>query len=420
MKNIISILKKSIIFTTVFGILSMYSSLDFVTASFDISEKICCSDSKEAKFKIMCADYNNCLVNVSNSILKCYGVKNEHDTLKELDVYLAKGYKNVVLLLYDGFGSNLIKRHLGENSFLYKNKIKDITSVFPATTTAATTSLITGKTPMEHCWLGWDIYIKSIDKTITMYKNVLKGTKTKAANRNVANEEFPYVTIFDKINESNNAKAYCVSPYEGVIYDSDEPDQMYDKIIDLCKDSDKKFIYAYCREPDHSMHDYGTDDDKIIEIMKTLDKKTNQLCDNLEDTLIIITADHGHMTAGEHIVLDDYPILKNMLIRETSLEPRTTNFFVKIEMLKLFKQEFNKLFGKYFTLLSKQEVIDKKLFGDGIPHEKFESCLGDYLAIAISDKSIDDKYDPNPLKGLHAGSTEDEILIPLIVVERRM
>jgi len=40
-------------------------------------------------------DYNNCIVNVSNSILKYYGLKNYHNTLEELDKYLEKDYKNV-------------------------------------------------------------------------------------------------------------------------------------------------------------------------------------------------------------------------------------------------------------------------------------------------------------------------------------
>jgi hypothetical protein len=39
-------------------------------------------------------------------------------------------------------------------------------------------------------------------------------------------------------------------------------------------------------------------------------------------------------------------------------------------------------------LLSKQEVLTKKLFGTGKVHPRFEEFWGDYLAIAISDVSI--------------------------------
>lgn len=369
--------------------------------------------------KIMHPNYDNCLVNVSNSILKYYGSQNTHNTLAELDEYLKKDYKNVIILLYDGFGSNLIRKNLGDQAFLSKNKIKDITSVFPATTTASTTSVITGLTPMEHCWLGWDTYIPSVDKVVTMYLNTIKNTETEVADYNLAKQEFPYITIMDKINNSGNARAYSISPFEGIHYDEENADEMYDKIIKLCNTNEKKFIYAYCTEPDHTMHELGTEDERVIEIMKHLNAKTEELANKLNDTLLIVTADHGHITARDYIALDNYPRLKNMLIRDTSLEPRATNFFVKENMLEAFKCEFNKLFGNDFILLSKQEVLDKQLFGNGVANEKFYACLGDYISLAISDKAIIDVADPNPLKGLHAGITEDEVLIPLIVIDKK-
>ena len=371
--------------------------------------------------KITYPDYNNCLVNVSNSILKYYGVKNTHNTLAELDKYLEKEYKNVIILLYDGFGSNLIKRNLGEASFLNKNKVKDITSVFPATTTAATTSVTTGMTPTEHCWLGWNNYVKSIDKVVTMYLNVLKDTDLAAADYNVSRTEFPYVSIFEKINNVGNAKAYAVSPYEGITYNAETPDEMYDKIIELCKNDEKKFIYAYCIEPDFSMHINGIEDDKSINLMQILNDKTQELSSKLEDTLLIVTADHGHITVGGHIILSDYPQIKDMLIRETSIESRATNFFVKKDKIEDFKEEFNKLFDSDFLLLSKQEVLDKDLFGTGTPNEKFYDCLGDYIALAISDKVIADTTASESLilKSHHAGVTEDEVLVPLIVIDKK-
>jgi len=368
--------------------------------------------------KTIHADYNNCLVNLSNSILKHYGQETHHSTLPALDKHL-KDYKNIVLIVFDGFGSNLLAKYLGENSFLAKNKITDITSVFPATTTAATTSLITGRTPVEHCWLGWDTYIKSMDKIITMFRNYEKGFEENPFEQNICQNEFPFKTIMQTINESKNAEAYNVSPFGDTYFPEDRFGKMFGIIKKLCRSDEKKFIYAYCSEPDHAMHRLGTKHAKILKIMKRIDKKVAKLCKKLEDTLVIITADHGHIDVGEYIVLDDYPILKNMLIRETSSEPRATHFFVREDMLDSFQKEFNNLFGNDFILLSKQEVLDKKIYGDGIPHEKFVSCLGDYLAIAISDKAIRDTHEQKMHKSMHAGITEDEVIVPLIINENK-
>jgi len=58
-------------------------------------------------------------------------------------------------------------------------------------------------------------------------------------------------------------------------------------------------------------------------------------------------------------------------------------------------------------------------YPDGTPHEKFMSCLDDYIAIATSDKYIEDKHDDMIFKGLHAGITEAEMIVPLIIIDKK-
>lgn len=370
--------------------------------------------------KLKLPDYDNCLTNLTNSILKHFGAETKHGTLNELDTYLnLNDYKNIVLLLYDGLGSNLLKRNLAKEAFLNKHTIKSITSVFPSTTTASTTTVLSGLNPVEHCWLGWDIYVESYDKTVTMFLNVLKGTQTTASDKHIAHDEFPYKDIFDQINETQNAKAYCISPFGGSVYNKDTPDEMYDRILEMCDTDERKFIYAYYPEPDALMHEFGTAHDKVIRKMEYINMKTEELCRNLKDSLIIITADHGHIDA-ENIVIEDYPEFQDMLIRETSLERRVTNFFVKKDRLKEFKTKFKEICGEDFLLLSKQEVIEQNWFGTGGPNSKFYSCLGDYVSIAISDKAIYDRKKHVKEKALHAGITEDEVLVPLIIIDKKI
>lgn len=52
-------------------------------------------------------------------------------------------------------------------------------SVFPPTTTSATTSFLTGLTPSEHHWYGWDMYFQDSNETISLFLNKVKGTKKK-------------------------------------------------------------------------------------------------------------------------------------------------------------------------------------------------------------------------------------------------
>lgn len=369
--------------------------------------------------KVIYPNYNKCLVNLSNSILKYFEADSYHSSLEEVDKILKKHqYKNVVLILNDGLGSKILERNLSNESFLIKHKIADITSVFPATTTASTTSVTTGLNPIEHGWLGWYLYVKDIDKTIVTYLNTIKDTDTPAADYNVARTFLPYKSVFENINEKGKYKAYGVSPYIDVKYEFEKPDEMYKRISELCQLEGKKFIYCYYNEPDHLMHDFGVSDDKVKNNIEYINNKIEEMCSSLKDTLVIVTADHGLIDV-EHTYLVDYPSIQETLIRETSIEPRATTFFVKPNQKNTFVNEFNKYFKNDFILLTKEEVIDKHLFGYGKENIRFNYSLGDYLAIAISNKCIDDKVTSNPLKAMHAGITEDEVLVPLIIIEKK-
>ena len=78
--------------------------------------------------------------------------------------------------------------------------------------------------------------------------------------------------------------------------------------------------------------------------------------------------------------------------------------------------EFYYNFKNEFLLLSKREVIENNIFGVGKMHPKFEEFIGDFLAIAISDKGIVYSQDSNQFISNHAGITEKEMKIPVIAI----
>ena len=103
------------------------------------------------------------------------------------------------------------------------------------------------------------------------------------------------------------------------------------------------------------------------------------------------------------------------LTRNTSIEPRAVNFFIQSEKKEEFEILFKKYFSNDFDLYDKEDIIISKLFGDGEENEIFRDSLGDYLAIAKTDKTI--LYiGSEVLKSQHAGYTDDEIYVPLIVI----
>lgn len=129
---------------------------------------------------------------------------------------------------------------------------------------------------------------------------------------------------------------------------------------------------------------------------------------------IFVIADHGHKNV-ENITLEDYPDIVECLEKNTSLEPRSVNFFIKKEKKQKFELLFNNYFSNDFDLYTKKDVINSHLFGNGKENKVFRDILGDYLAIAKTNKAI--LYgDSRILKAQHAGYTDDEIYVPLIVI----
>ena len=360
-------------------------------------------------------DYHNCITNLACSIQKYFGVEYKHDTLKDIDEILARRQpKNVILLLYDGMGARIIERNLPEDSFFIRNKLRDIYTVFPATTTAATTSVQSGLNPVEHGWLGWDCYVPPIDKVITLFREREKGSNEISEEFLTVKDQYAYKSIVPQINEKGDDKAYSVSPFGDVKYESVE--EMMEKISQLAHQDGRKFIYGYNSEPDSSMHDYGPDSPEVLKLIWQRNDLTEQMVKDIEDSVVIVIADHGHRVV-DTIYLTDYPDVLELLERPTSVEPRAVSFKIKEGKHQLFEELFNKYFSDSFTLYTAEDVISSKLFGDGAEYRYFRQSLGDYLAIAYGDKVI--RMDDSVcLYSEHAGYTDDEIYIPLIVVER--
>ena len=65
-------------------------------------------------------DFNNCILNVTASIMKKYQVKSKFSTISIIDEKIMNS-KHIFLIILDGLGKNIIENNLDENSFIKKN-----------------------------------------------------------------------------------------------------------------------------------------------------------------------------------------------------------------------------------------------------------------------------------------------------------
>lgn len=361
-------------------------------------------------------NYGKSLVALASSVLTHFSAESNHTTLTFFDELLAKKrYKNVVVMLFDGMGTEILKKHQESAPFLTSHLRDTISSVFPPTTTAATTSIQSGLTPLEHAWLGWSTYFKELDKTINLFPNTDFFTDEPIAEYNAAKTIIPYKSIEEKINDGGKYKAYFVSKHASVHIETLE--ELTEKTVELCQKQGEKYVYTYWNQPDFDIHDLGVGHEKIAWQIRLINDTVEKLCQKLEDTLLVVTADHGLVDVN-WVTLQDYPDVLECLVRTPSIESRALTFFVKEGMHDTFKYRFLQRFGDKYLLLSKAEVLQQGIFGSGKPHKKFDDFLGDYLAIATSDLCIE----PRPLgeftfRAMHAGLSDDELNVPFIAVE---
>lgn len=358
-------------------------------------------------------DYKNCVANLACSVLRYFGAQSpDNGTLPMADELLSTEYKNVVILLLDGMGKNILEANLEPDGFFRRNLRGVYSSVFPPTTVAATTSLESGLFPNQHCWLGWECYYKGIDENVTVFLNTRQGTAEPAADFDVAWTYFPYTRVTELVRQAGYGAYHATPFYEPFPEDFDA---ICGRVSELCALEGKKYIYAYWNEPDHVMHETGAFSESSKRKLTVLQSRAEALAQSLEDTLLIITADHGQIDS-DIAVITDYEDICECLVRAPSIEPRALNLFIKEGCGEKLKSAFNRRFGDKFTLFSREEVIENGLFGPGASNPALPDMLGDYLAVATDSLTIFNS--PRDIVGVHAGMTAGEMLVPFIAVTR--
>ena len=380
------------------------------------------------KTELILPNYDHSILNTITSILKYYNVETKHKSLERLDEKLKKKYRNVVFLILDGMGEHILK-DISPNGYFIDNKIDCVTSVYPSTTTAALTTYYSGKPPYETGWIAWSQYFKEYGRAVDMLKHreSYKGDNFKDARIDVFKTIVNYETVFEKIEKASpNIKAYEIMPTYADKKSkrsirADNIDEICENIECLCKNPEEKFIMAYSDNPDGLLHKYGTKSEEAKKFIKETEIKIKNLYKNLgEDTILIISADHGHKDIEKAYMVLDYPELLECLIMPASLESRSLTFWVKENMRKEFEERFNNIFKEDFILMKREEFFEKHYLGYGEKHPKIDDFIGNYVALSISSSIIVlETYlaTGKPVKkSTHCGLTKEEMEVPVIVI----
>ena len=370
--------------------------------------------------KFIFTDFNKNILNISATLEEFLNCPNSNGTLTILKEELKKNYKTVVFIIFDGLGINPININLKDDSFI-KSNIKDIlTSVFPSTTTNATTTMLTNKYPMEHGWFAWSLYFDELKAAVNIFPGVNSHTnepvdqmyKTKI----IPTEPF-YKYAHTDYAISKVAPIYWSDGENLNKYVASDIDDYFSLTKEICQKEGKQFIYLYCPEPDHMMHEYGVSSLESKITINYLNLKLKELYESVEDTLFIVTADHGQVDIDGYIELYKDEELLSLLEWPLFLEARAPAFRVKEGCNDEFVRLFNEKYSEDFELFETKDLIDQKVFCLTNNLDK-AYLLGDYIALAKTNKIMLLGELANHHKG-HHGSLTEEMLVPLILLSKK-
>jgi hypothetical protein len=359
--------------------------------------------------RIMKPDYSDTILNIIGGIRNNYGYESH---FKDSHNVLDRKYKNCIILLLDGLGASVLKENLDEDAFLNKKLSFTEHAIYPSTTAASTTSTQCGLTPLESSWTGWSNWIRELNREIILFTG--NNYYTDEPTGRSGFDFIPFKPFFHDMK----VKGYIINP--------DFSKETKD-INDVLSDSLSKLNfpqpivqYVYWPEPDGIMHQYGTYSNEAKEAIRDINDKVERYSQALPlDTILIISADHGH-TPVKPINIYNCEVLNRYLKTKPSNDSRCVVFRVKDGMGSKFEKMFNSLFGEVFKLLPSKDAIKMGYFGDpnGHIHQRIEDFLGDYVAIATNQFYLNSKENNFNFKSHHAGITKDEMEVPVIVIRK--
>ena len=377
----------------------------------------------------------NGLLNLMSSIIRARGGRSPHRMLAGLPASGIRTHKKVVLLLIDGLGANQLRHFVSRGKgrqFLALHTWQKITTICPATTAAAVTTLATGASPAEHAVLGWHLHLHDLGMVGTILPFVTRTDTPIAPADFDLNAYLALPTSLATMRGRRvlisqgaipKSRTSMAQPWWTERRSFENLDGLLRHLRAFARSPGRAYAYAYWPTYDTLCHEYGPQGRPparhLAEIDAFLARAQRALADT--DTLLLVTADHGHMQTRVGIDLSAIPGFYDTLAALPSGDARMAQCFVRPARVKEFlRLTRSPPLADSAACASHAEILRSGILGPGKPHPALANRLGDYVLFASPDHAF---LYPTALatprqakKGNHGGLSSDELDIPLFVV----
>lgn len=374
------------------------------------------------------------IVNLMSSIIRARGGRSPHRPLNGLPPARIRPYKKVVLLLLDGLGAKQLHRFIlakKGRKFFAIHPWQKITTACPATTAAVVTTLATGSSPAEHAILGWHLNLPDLGMVGTLLPFVTR-TDTPIATDTFNLEKYlalpaPLATtrgrrVLISQGDIPTSRTSMAQPWWTERRSFKDLDGMLRQLRTFAHSRGRASAYAYWPHYDTYCHRHGPEGRVPAKHLAELDAFLGRLERALAgtDTLLLVTADHGHMQTHTCIDLSRIAGFYDTLATLPSGDARMVQCFVRPARVKEFLRLARSapLLGAC-ACVPLAEVFRSGVLGPGKPHPALKNRLGDYVLFAAPGHAFlypSAQSGEKKIKfGNHGGLSADELEIPLFV-----
>jgi len=392
------------------------------------------------------------LLNVAGTVLDLCGARRPADPppLRGIDPTLLRGVRTVLLVLCDGLGSDQLTRlaQAGDVPFLSRildraargdaAQMIDATTIFPSTTAAAITTLQTATSPQEHGNIAYFLWLEEFAMVAQMLRWGPAAQKRGSFfdDRAIDPRAYTKVPSIHTAIRDHGGRSYIVEPeifrneamtrmhapeatYLGYLLPSTMGVRVRQLLDGRAEDDSPLYIYAYWSGVDTVAHWYGPRGPEHAAEAALLDRDLERALGDRDagDTLVILTADHGHASVDPSrlVDLEADTELRALLRNPIAGEPRIV--FLHTDRATEVKAYLEHTYPGTFFLMDRDEAIGAGLFGRGDP-SLARKRVGEVLAMIGDDRGASVvRVDGQVVMhhGSHGGMTGDEMRIPVLL-----
>ncbi|HWI31936.1 MAG TPA: alkaline phosphatase family protein [Microbacterium sp.] len=329
---------------------------------------------------------------------------------------------SAIVFVIDGLGALQLRTHAGHARFLAPQMgKKDVaSSVFPSTTAAALTSLLTGEWPGIHGLVGYRV----LDPARGVLVNQLSGWEKEGV------DPATWQRVPTSFERASGLRSYAIGlkEYDGSGFtrailrgaqyvSADSPAERVAAAASLASEPGA-LVYCYLPELDKAGHRYGVASAQWVSALEIVDAALGA-ADLPKGVGAIVTADHGMIDVPRHrhVLLDEDDIRFNG-VAHVGGEPRLLHVYLEEgEDADAAALRWSVASGATADVATRAEAIRDGAFGPVVDDEVLHR-IGDLIVAArgtwaFYDDRLTDKR-AQLMIGQHGSTTPEETLVPLI------